>query len=90
MTQWSGNHVQVGGATVYVNAKPVLTPAKAGNYSSRRRAFLVAGNISRVTNRVYGEAPSETKSLPIPLPVKNRHGTPAYPVMTSTLMTNAS
>lgn len=61
MTQWSGNHVQVGGATVYVNAKPVLTPAKAGNYSSRRRAFLVAGNISRVTNRVYGEAPSENK-----------------------------
>ncbi|MCI1248613.1 MAG: M48 family metallopeptidase [Megasphaera sp.] len=59
MSQWSGNHVQVGGDMVYVNALPVVRPAVSGDYSSRRRAFLVAGNLARVTHNVYGEAPKE-------------------------------
>ena len=61
MTLWSGNRVQVGGNTVYVNAKPVVTPAAAGTYSSRRRAFLVAGNLARATHDVYGEATKDDK-----------------------------
>lgn len=59
MSQWSGNHVQVGGDMVYVNALPVVRPAVSGDYSARRRAFLVAGNLSKVTHGVYGEAPKE-------------------------------
>ena len=61
MTLWSGNRVQVGGNTVYVNAKPVVTPAAVGTYSSRRRAFLVAGNLARATHDVYGEATKDDK-----------------------------
>lgn len=61
MSQWSGNHVQVGGDTVYVNAQPVVTPAAMGSYSSRRRAFLVAGNLARSFHDVYGEAPKDNK-----------------------------
>ena len=61
MTLWSGNRVQVGGNTVYVNTKPVVTPAAAGTYSSRRRAFLVAGNLARATHDVYGEATRDNK-----------------------------
>lgn len=63
MSQWSGNHVQVGGNTVYVNAQPVVTPAAMGSYSSRRRAFLVAGNLARSFHDVYGEAPKDNKVL---------------------------
>ena len=61
MSLWSGNHVQVGGNTVYVNAQPVVTPAVSGTYSSRRRAFLVAGNLARATHDVYGEATKDDK-----------------------------
>lgn len=61
MSLWSGNHVQVGGSTVYVNAQPVVTPAAAGDYSSRRRAFMVAGNLARATHDVYGEALKENQ-----------------------------
>ena len=57
------NHVQVGGNTVYVNAQPVVTPAAMGDYSSRRRAFLVAGNLARSFHDVYGEAPKDNKVL---------------------------
>jgi|GEM_PF-216282 len=56
VTKWSGNRVQVGGATVYLNALPVVTPAADGVYSSRRRAYLVAGNLARLCHNVYGEA----------------------------------
>ncbi len=63
MSQWSGNHVQVGGNTVYVNAQPVVTPAAMGDYSSRRRAFLVAGNLAWSFHDVYGEAPKDNKVL---------------------------
>lgn len=63
MSQWSGNHVQVGGNTVYVNAQPVVTPAAMSDYSSRRRAFLVAGNLARSFHDVYGEAPKDNKVL---------------------------
>ena len=63
ISQWSGNHVQVGGNTVYVNAQPVVTPAAMGDYSSRRRAFLVAGNLARSFHDVYGEAPKDNKVL---------------------------
>lgn len=63
MSQWSGNHVQVGGNTVYVNAQPVVTPAAMGDYLSRRRAFLVAGNLARSFHDVYGEAPKDNKVL---------------------------
>ena len=63
MSQWSGNHVQVGGNTVYVNAQPVVTPAAMGSYSSRRRAFLVAGNLARSFHDVYGVAPKDNKVL---------------------------
>ena len=63
MSQWAGNHVQVGGNTVYVNAQPVVTPAAMGSYSSRRRAFLVAGNLARSFHDVYGEAPKDNKVL---------------------------
>lgn len=63
MSQWSGNHVQVGGNTVYVNAQPIVTPAAMGDYSSRRRAFLVAGNLARSFHDVYGEAPKDNKVL---------------------------
>lgn len=63
MSQWSGNHVQVGGNTVYVNAQPIVTPAAMGDYSSRRRAVLVAGNLARSFHDVYGEAPKDNKVL---------------------------
>ena len=56
MTAWAGNRVQVGGATVYVNALPVVTPVVSGTYSARRRAWLVAGNLARLCHDVYGEA----------------------------------
>jgi predicted Zn-dependent protease len=56
VTKWSGNRVQVGGATVYLNALPIVTPAADGVYSSRRRAYLVAGNLARLCHNVYGEA----------------------------------
>lgn len=71
MTRWSGNHVQVGGDTVYVNALPVLRPAPSGDYSSRRRAFLVAGNLARVTHNVYGEAENDKKVVTTPLTSRN-------------------
>lgn len=67
MTRWSGNHVQVGGDMVYVNALPVVSPAAYGDYSSRRRAFLVAGNLARVTHNVYGEAQDDKKVQTTPL-----------------------
>ncbi len=71
MSQWSGNHVQVGGNTVYVNAQPVVTPAAMGDYSSRRRAFLVAGNLARSFHDVYGEAPKDNKVLTETINKKN-------------------
>lgn len=67
MAKWSGNHVQVGGGTVYVNAKPVVTPAPTGDYSTRRRAFLVAGNLARVTHDVYGETEKDNKVVMTPM-----------------------
>lgn len=67
VTKWSGNHVQVGGDMVYVNALPVVCPAPIGDYSSRRRAFMVQGNLARVTHNVYGEAPKDTKVQAVPL-----------------------
>lgn len=71
MSQWSGNHVQVGGDTVYVNAQPVVTPAAMGEYSPRRRAFLVAGNLARSFHDVYGEAPKDNKVLTEPIHKKD-------------------
>lgn len=79
MTQWSGNRVQVGGSTVYVNATPVVSPATSGAYSSRRRAFLVAGNLARVTHDVYGEAPKENKVVTEPVSTKE----PSWKINTS-------
>lgn len=67
VTKWSGNHVQVGGDTVYVNALPVVRPAADGAYSSRRRAFLVEGNLARVMHNIYGEAPKDNKVQDKPL-----------------------
>lgn len=67
MTRWSGNHVQVGGDMVYVNAQPVVSPAPYGDYSRRRRAFLVAGNLSRVTHTIYGEAQDDKKVQTTPV-----------------------
>lgn len=67
VTKWSGNHVQVGGDTVYVHAQPVVRPAADGAYSSRRRAFLVEGNLARVMNQLYGEAPKDNAVQNIPL-----------------------
>ena len=67
VTKWSGNHVQVGGDTVYVHAQPVVRPAADGAYSSRRRAFLVAGNLARVMNQLYGEAPKDNAVQNTPL-----------------------
>jgi predicted Zn-dependent protease len=61
MTKWSGNRVQVGGATVYVNALPVVTPAADGDYSSRRRAYLVAGSLAGLLHGAYGEAVKDDK-----------------------------
>lgn len=61
VTKWSGNHVQVGGDIVYVHALPVVRPAADGAYSSRRRAFLVEGNLARIMNNIYGEAPKDNK-----------------------------
>lgn len=72
MTQWSGNHVQVGGNMVYLNAKPIVAPAASGDYSSRRRAFLVAGNLARVTHNVYGEAPKDDKVVTEPVSQKQK------------------
>lgn len=67
MTRWSGNHVQVGGDMVYVNAQPVVSPAPYGDYSRRRRAFLVAGNLSRVPHTIYGEAQDDKKIRTTPV-----------------------
>lgn len=67
VTKWSGNHVQVGGDTVYVHAQPVVRPAADGAYSSRRRAFLVEGNLARVMNQLYGEAPKDNAVQNTPL-----------------------
>ena len=67
VTKWSGNHVQVGADTVYVHAQPVVRPAADGAYSSRRRAFLVEGNLARVMNQLYGEAPKDNAVQNIPL-----------------------
>lgn len=67
ITQWSGNHVQVGGDMVYVNALPVVRPAAAGEYSPRRRAFLVEGNLARLMHNLYGEAPKENRVQDTPL-----------------------
>lgn len=67
VTKWSGNHVQVGGDTVYVHAQPVVRPAADGAYSSRRRAFLVEGNLARVMNQLYGEAPKDNVVQNTPL-----------------------
>lgn len=67
VTKWSGNHVQVGGDTVYVHALPVVRPAADGAYSSRRRAFLVEGNLARIMNNIYGEAPKDNKVQDTPL-----------------------
>ncbi len=67
VTKWSGNHVQVGGDTVYVHAQPVVRPAADGAYSSRRRAFLVEGNLARVMNQLYGEAPKDNAVQKTPL-----------------------
>lgn len=67
VTKWSGNHVQVGGDTVYVNALPVVRPAADGAYSLRRRAFLVEGNLARVMHNIYGEAPKDNKVQDKPL-----------------------
>lgn len=67
VTKWSGNHVQVGGDTVYVHAQPVVRPAADGSYSSRRRAFLVEGNLARVMNQIYGEAPKDNMVQNTPL-----------------------
>lgn len=67
VTKWSGNHVQVGGDTVYVHAQPVVRPAADGSYSSRRRAFLVEGNLARVMNQIYGEAPKDNTVQNTPL-----------------------
>lgn len=66
MTLWSGNHVQVGGDMVYVNGLAVVAPAASGSYSTRRRAFLVAGNLARVTHAVYGEAQKKDTVLKEP------------------------
>lgn len=76
MSQWSGNHVQVGGDMVYVNALPVVRPAPSGEYSSRRRAFLVAGNLARVTHGVYGEAEDDDTVVTKPITGK----TPSWQV----------
>lgn len=67
VTKWSGNHVQVGGDTVYVHAQTVVRPAADGAYSSRRRAFLVEGNLARVMNQLYGEAPKDNVVQNTPL-----------------------
>lgn len=53
--------------TVYVNALPVVRPAADGAYSSRRRAFLVEGNLARVMHNIYGEAPKDNKVQDKPL-----------------------
>lgn len=72
VTKWSGNHVQVGGNTVYVNALPVVRPAADGAYSSRRRAFLVEGNLARVMHNIYGEAPKDNKVQDKPIATSSK------------------
>lgn len=72
VTKWSGNHVQVGGDTVYVNALPVVRPAADGAYSSRRRAFLVEGNLARVMHNIYGEAPKDNKVQDKPIATSSK------------------
>ena len=71
MTMWSGNRVQVAGATVYLNALPVVTPVADGNYSSRRRAYLVAGNLARLCHNAYGEAVKDNIPQLKPAELKN-------------------
>ena len=44
MSQWSGNHVQVGGDVVYVNAQPVIHPVPSA--TTRRGAGLSGGGQS--------------------------------------------
>ncbi len=77
VTKWSGNHVQVGGDTVYVNALPVVRPAADGAYSSRRRAFLIEGNLARVMNQIYGEAPKDNKVQDKPIVTTDKADTTA-------------
>ena len=77
VTKWSGNHVQVGGDTVYVNALPVVRPAADGAYSSRRRAFLIEGNMARVMNQIYGEAPKDNKVQDKPIVTTDKADTTA-------------
>lgn len=85
MSQWSGNHVQVGGDVVYVNAQPVIRPVASGAYSPRRRAFLAAGNLARVTHNEYGEAIDDDKVQDVPLNQQDEKGkkankeAPIYP-----------
>ena len=85
MSLWSGNHVQVGGDVVYVNAVPVVKPAPSGEYSSRRRAFLAAGNLARVTHNEYGEAREDNEVQAVPLNQQDKDGkkadkkAPIYP-----------
>ena len=78
MSQWSGNHVQVGGDVVYVNAQPVVRPVPSGDYSPRRRAFLAAGNLARVTHNEYGEAIDEDKVQAVPLNQQDEKGKKAH------------
>lgn len=85
MSSWSGNHVQVGGDVVYVNALPVIQPAPADDYSPRRRAFLAAGNLARVMHDIYGEARKDNQVQHVPLNQQNEEGkqadknSPIYP-----------
>lgn len=74
MSYWSGNHVQVGGDVVYVNAQPVIQPVPTEAYSARRRAFLAAGNLARVTHNEYGEAIDEDEVQAVPLNQQDEKG----------------
>ena len=74
MSYWSGNHVQVGGDVVYVNAQPVIRPVPTEAYSARRRAFLAAGNLARVTHNEYGEAIDEDEVQAVPLNQQDEKG----------------
>lgn len=74
MSYWSGNHVQVGGDVVYVNAQPVIQPVPTEAYSARRRAFLAAGNLARVTHNEYGEVIDEDEVQAVPLNQQDEKG----------------
>ena len=70
---------------MYVNAQPVIHPVPSGDYSPRRRAFLAAGNLARVTHNEYGEAIDEDEVQAVPLNQQNEKGkkadkdAPIYP-----------